>query len=43
LGNMFLNGYGVRKSKAEAVQFYRLAAAQGDADASAILQRLRAA
>jgi uncharacterized protein len=43
LGNMFLNGYGVRKIKAEAVRLYRLAAAQGHADASAMLQRLRAA
>jgi TPR repeat protein len=39
---MFENGRGVAKDDAEAVRLYRLAAAQGDADAIAALKRLGA-
>jgi TPR repeat protein len=37
---MFENGKGVAQDRAEAIRLYRLAAAQGDADATAALKRL---
>jgi len=42
LGNMFTNGQGVAQDREEAIRWYRLAAAQGNAFATAALRRLRA-
>jgi TPR repeat protein len=42
LGNMFHNGLGVAQDRAEALRLYRLAAAQGLANATAELARLGA-
>jgi len=43
LGVMFENGEGVAQDRAEAIRWYRLAAAQGHSKASAALNRLGAA
>ena len=40
LGNMFRLGRGVAQDRAEAIRLYRLAATQGDANATAALTRL---
>ena len=42
LGTMFENGRGVAQDRAEAIRWYRLAAAQGHAKATAALRRLGA-
>jgi uncharacterized protein len=42
LGFMFEKGQGVAKDRAEAIRWYLLAAAQGNAEATAALRRLRA-
>lgn len=42
LGNLYFNGNGVTKSRAEAMKWYRLAAAGGSADAKALLARIDA-
>jgi len=39
---MFENGQGVAQDRAEAIRWYRLAAAQGNASATAALKRLGA-
>ena len=40
LGLMFYQGHGVAQDKAEAIRWFRLAAAQGDTGAAAWLERL---
>ena len=42
LGLMFYHGHGVAEDGAEAIRWYRLAAAQGNAVATLELKRLRA-
>ena len=42
LGWMYAHGSGVRKSKAQAIKWYRKAAGQGDSDAKRALQELEA-
>ena len=39
LGNVFEDGQGVAKDRAEAIRWYRLAAAQGNASATVALRR----
>ena len=42
LGWMYSHGSGVRKSKAEAIKWYRKAAEQGDSEAKQALEELEA-
>jgi hypothetical protein len=42
LGDLFECGRGVAQDRAEAIRWYRLAAAQGHVGATAALRRLRA-